>query len=399
MSLKSYFPLFEKHPELIYLDNAASTQKPSLVIDGVSEYVAYDYANIHRGMYSLSEKSEFLYHQSKQFLSDLIWSNAKEIIYSYNSTYCFNLLAQALVNSKKLWKWGVVLLGMWEHHSNVLTWQTLSQQYWFQIKFVEVNDDTDIDRIDFSEKYDESVKVVSFSHVSNVTGAIIDMKKVKSFLREDTFFIIDGSQSVPHFPVNVTELWCDAMIMTAHKMMGFTGLGMLFLKHQWIKDLTPMILWGWTVKDVSQTDFSLQWNSDKREAGTPNIIWGVSLLKALEFIQSIGWISEIWNHELLLVSFANKEFKKREEKVRVLWHLNDQRRVGVYSFVMKEWNTNFNKIGELFAENGICIRAGGHCAYPLHKFLNVGGSVRMSSYLYNDISDLQRFFEVLDIII
>jgi cysteine desulfurase/selenocysteine lyase len=134
----------------------------------------------------------------------------------------------------------------------------LSKMFDFEVRFVKVNDDYDIDWVDFAEKYDAKVKVVSFSQVSNVTGKIIDVAKVKTSLREDTFFIVDGSQGVPHFPVNVREIGCDGYVMTAHKMMAQTGLGMLYLKHQRIKELDPLILGGGTVKDVSQSEFSLQ---------------------------------------------------------------------------------------------------------------------------------------------
>jgi len=392
--MKQHFPIFQHNPGLVFLDNAASTQKPALVIDGVAEFLRSDYANIHRGLYQLSEKSETLYHQSKVLLAELIGAQAKEIIYSYNASYCFNLLAQALCNSGKLGKGDKVLLWMREHHSNVLPWQTLSKIFGFEIEFIEVNQHFDLSLEDFAKKYDDTVKVISLSHVSNVTGKIIDVAKVKTLLREDTFFIVDGSQSVPHFSVNVSKIDCDAFVMTAHKMMGHTGLGILYLKHQRIKTLDPLILGGGTVKDVSQTDFSLQWNSDKWETGTPNIIGAISLLKALEFIQNIGGMEAIWEHEQKLVQLSNKGFKERSDKVKVIGSLSDEERVGVYAFLLPE--NNFNKIGEEFARENICIRAGGHCAYPLHKFLNVGGSSRMSSYVYNDEEDLRKFFEVLD---
>jgi cysteine desulfurase/selenocysteine lyase len=149
-------------------------------------------------------------------------------------------------------------VGVWEHHSNVVPWQQLSKLFGFEVRFVEVDENYDIDWENFAKQYDETVKVVSVSQVSNVTGKIIDVAKVKTLLRPDTFFIIDGSQSVPHFPVNVREIGCDALVMTAHKMMAHTGLGMLYLKHEWIKTLDPLILGGGTVKDVTQSAFSLQ---------------------------------------------------------------------------------------------------------------------------------------------
>jgi len=396
MSLKSQFPIFQNNPGLVYLDNAASTQKPQMVIDGVSEFVSHNYSNIHRWLYQISENAEDLYELSKAQLAQFIHAQAKEIIYTYNSTYAFNLLIQALVKSKKIWKGDKVLLGIREHHSNVLAWQSFSQEIGFEVDFIGLDEDTWLDWQDFQQKYTENVKVVSVSQVSNVTGTIIDVEKLHALLREDTFFIVDGSQSVPHFPVDVQKIWCDAMIMTGHKMMAYSGLGMLYLKYQRIKELEPMILWGGTVKDVSVGEYSLQKNSMKREAWTPNIIGAVSLLKALEWIEQYGWIEEMWYEEKQLVQFLWNGFQKREEKVRLLGTKKLENRVGVFSFTKLTGNTNFNQIWELFAKENICVRVGGHCAYPLHKFLQVWGTIRLSTYVYNDLSDGEKFFEVLD---
>lgn len=396
MSLKSQFPIFQNNPGLVYLDNAASTQKPQMVIDGVSDFVSHNYSNIHRWLYQISENAEDLYELSKTQLAQFIHAQAKEIIYTYNSTYAFNLLIQALVKSKKIWKGDKVLLGIREHHSNVLAWQSFSQEIGFEVDFIGLDEDTWLDWQDFQQKYTENVKVVSVSQVSNVTGTIIDVEKLHSLLREDTFFIVDGSQSVPHFPVDVQKIWCDAMIMTGHKMMAYSGLGMLYLKYQRIKELEPMILWGGTVKDVSVGEYSLQKNSMKREAGTPNIIGAVSLLKALEWIEQYGGIEKMWAEEQNLVAFLWEQFQKRKEKIWLLWTKIPEHRVGVFSFTKLTGNTNFNQIWESFAKENICVRVGGHCAYPLHKFLQVWGTIRLSTYVYNDFSDGEKFFEVLD---
>ena len=152
---KKLFPIFDRHPDLVYLDNAASTQKPKSVIDWVSNFLVNDYANIHRGLYSLSEKSEELYYESKCKLAELVNCKPSEIIYSYNSTYCINLLAQALVNSWKLWRWDKVLLWKREHHSNILPWQTLSKLFWFKIEFVNETKNFEIDWKDFEKKSEE----------------------------------------------------------------------------------------------------------------------------------------------------------------------------------------------------------------------------------------------------
>ena len=395
---KKLFPVFDKHPELIYLDNAASTQKPKAVIDGVSDFLKNDYANIHRGLYSLSEKSEELYYESKCKLAELINCKPSEIIYSHNSTYCINLLAQALVNSWKLWKWDKVLLWIREHHSNILPRKNLSKIFWFDIEFVGETKDFQIDRKDFDKKFNKKVKVVSLSHVSNVTWEIMGIEKVREKIWDKVFFMIDGSQSVPHIPVDFEQIQCDALIMTGHKMMAQTWLWMMYLKRERIKELNPLILWWWTVKDVSIDDFSLQNNADKREAWTPNIVGAVSLLKALETIENIWWIEKIQEYEKSLIKLLCEWFKKRKDKVTLLWSLDPDDRIWTFSFIINDKN-NFNKIWDIFAEKNICIRTGWHCAYPLHKSLNVWWSARISTYLYNTQKDIEKFFEALDEII
>ncbi len=395
---KNLFPIFGEHPYLVYLDNAASTQKPKTVIDWVSDFLKNDYANIHRWLYSLSERSEELYYESKCKLAELIDCKPSEIIYSYNSTYCINLLAQALVNSWKLWKWDKVLLWIREHHSNILPRKVLSKIFGFKIEFINEDKNYNIDRKDFEKKFDKKVKIVSLSQVSNVTGQIMEIEKIREKVWENVFFMVDWSQSVPHFPIEINQIKCDALIMTWHKMMAQTWLWMMYLKRELIKELDPLILWWWTVKDVSIDSFSLQNNADKREAWTPNIIWAVSLLKALETIESIWWMEKVREHEKTLIEILCEWFEKRKDKIRLIWNYEPHNRIWTFSFVIKN-EKNFNKIWEIFSKNNICIRTWWHCAYPLHKSLNIWWSARVSTYLYNTNQDIKKFFECLDSII
>ena len=395
---KKLFPIFDRHPDLVYLDNAASTQKPKSVIDWVSSFLVNDYANIHRGLYSLSEKSEELYYESKCKLAELVNCKPSEIIYSYNSTYCINLLAQALVNSWKLWIWDKVLLWKREHHSNILPWQTLSKLFWFKIEFVNETKNFEIDWKDFDKKFNKKVKVVSLSHVSNVTWQIMEIEKIREKIWREVFFIVDWSQSVPHFPVNIEMIQCDALIMTGHKIMAQTWLWMMFLKRELVKELNPLILWWWTVKDVSVSDFSLQNNADKWEAWTPNIVWAVSLLKSLETIEQLGWMEKIRVHEKILIKILCDWFEKRKDKVKLIWNYESNNRIWTFSFIINDEN-NFNKIWEIFSKNNICIRTWWHCAYPLHKSLDIWWSARISTYLYNTKEDIKKFFDILDEII
>jgi cysteine desulfurase/selenocysteine lyase len=176
-------------------------------------------------------------------------------------------------------------------------------------------------------------------------------------------------------------------------MMAYTGIGVIYLKKEWIKKLVPIIRWWGTIEDVSIEWHTLAGNSDKFEAGTPNIIWAVSLLKALEYIKSIWWMEKIREHEQKLVKLCLEGFKKYQDKVEILWPLNSDR-VAVFSFVLTN-NTNFNNIGETFSDQNIAVRCGGHCAYPLHKRFKKPGTCRMSAYVYNDEQDIAKFFETL----
>ncbi|MFA7298433.1 MAG: cysteine desulfurase [Candidatus Absconditabacterales bacterium] len=390
---KKDFPIFKNNPGLVFLDNGASTQKPQYVIDGVSDFVASSYANIHRGLYSLSEKSEEAYHHSKELVGELLNCKASEIIYTYNSTYGINLIAQSLVVSNILKAGDVVLLGIREHHANILPRQILAKTKGFTIEFFNINDEYEIDWKDFDKKYTDNVKVVSVAQVSNVTGQIYDVKKIKSKLRDDTFFLVDGSQSVPNFAVDVQDIGCDCLVFTGHKMLAYTGIGAIYLKKEWIKKLTPMILGGGTIEDVSIEGHTLAGNSDKFEAGTPNIIGAVSLLKALEYIKSIGGMKTVREHEQKLVKLCLEGFTKFKETIEILGPLTTDR-IAAFSFILSD-NANFNNIGEIFAEQNIAIRCGGHCAYPLHKRFKKSGTCRMSAYIYNDEADITKFFDVL----
>ena len=397
-NLKSDFPIFANNSGLVYLDNAASTQKPKFVIDGVSDFVSKDYANIHRWLYSLSERSEEIYHKSKEEVAKFINCRASEIFYSYNSTYGINIVAQALANSWFIKKWDNILLGIREHHSDILPWMILSEKFGFWIRFIWIWDDYDIDRNDFETKYDDTVKLVACAQISNVTWSIYDMKKLKSKLKSGTFFMIDGSQSVPNISVDVKDIWCDCLVLTWHKMLAYTGIWAVYLTLDWIKKLMPMFGWWGTVQDVSQDSYDFFSTNEKFESGTPNIIGAVSLLKSIEYINSIWWIQFIRENELKLIDYALDKFKSLDKKVNLIWPVNAENRIGVFSFNIPS-NKNQNMIWETFAEKNICIRCGGHCAYPLHKFLSKNWTCRMSLYFYNDKEDIDQFFNVLENII
>jgi len=398
LDIKKDFPLFDYDPDIVFLDSGASTQRPQYVIDGVDEYIKTSYANIHRWSYELSEKSEEYYHASKEKCGEVLGCKASEIIYTYNATYGINLISQSLFRSKILQKGDAVLVGIWEHHANVVPRQVLEEMFGIEVRFVNIDKNYDIDRDDFDAKYDDKVKIVSFGQVSNVTGKIYDIKEIKSKLREDTFFMVDGSQGIQHFATQVKEVDCDCYIFTGHKMMAYSWIWVVYLDKKWIKELTPMIGWGWTIADVSTSGCTFTTWPDKFEAGTPNMIGAVSVLKAFEYMEKIGWYEEILKHEQELIKLTLARFEKLKDKVTLVGPWKAEERAWCFSFSIPSM-PNFNLIWEKFAEKNICVRCGAHCAYPLHRFLEQKGTCRMSLLFFNDKRDIERFFEVLEEIV
>lgn len=394
LHLKKDFPILGNNPGLIFFDSGASAQKPSYVIDGVSQFVSNNYANIHRGQYGLSERADDLYHRSKEKVAEHLNCKANELFYSYNATYCSNLIAHSLAASDFFQEGDKILVGIWEHHANIVPWQIVAKRLWLEIGFIECKEDYSIDWDDFDKKYDDKVKLVALGHVSNVTGQIYDIQKLWSLLREDTFFFVDGSQSVPHFSVDMEEIWCDAFVFTGHKMMSYTGIGVAFLKRDWIKKLEPVFSGGGAIKEVTRAWCTFPNNYEKFEPGTPHIIGAVSLLKAFEYIENIGAYEAIEAHEQTLVDYAVDKFAEIQDNVKLLWSYSKKNRAAIFSFYLPK-QMNFNLVGEHFAEHNICIRCGGHCAYPLHRDQDIPGTNRASLYIYNTMEEMEKFFEVL----
>jgi len=395
VSYKKDFPIFANNPGLVFLDSAASAQKPTHVIQGMAEFMSTSYANIHRWMYGISEQAEELYYASKTKYAKYIWANEEEIIYTYNATYAYNMLAETLWYSWVLKAWDTILVDIAEHHANIVPWQMLSQRHGVIVQWIDLDEDYDYSLEDFKKKYTEGVKVVSLSAASNVTGTLYaNLKTISTLLRPDTFFIVDGSQAAPHGCINVVDLRADAMVATGHKLMADTGIGMLYLKKEHIKTLVPARGWGGMIEDVTTTWYKPWLGRHKFEPGTPHIIGAVSLLKALEYIESIWWCETLRNHEQALIAYALERIAKNP-KITLLGKKTAENRLGIFSIVL-ETGSNHTKVGEFLAQHNVCVRCGGHCTHPLFHQLQYNGSCRISIHLYNDIEDLTKCFDLLE---
>ncbi len=394
---KSDFPIFLSNPKLVYLDNAATTQKPRSVIDAVSTYLQKTNANIHRGIYKIAEESEELYRQSKEKYAELIGASSDEIIYTHNATYAVNLVTTSLLRSHYLKSWDTILLGIRDHHATILPRQVLAEQTWCNISYIGMTEDYRIDWDDFKKKYDTRVKVVSISAVSNTTGTIFPTQEIGKLVKKDTLYMIDASQAIGKIKVNIQNIGCDILVSTAHKVMWITGLGMLYMKKELIKNLQPGLVGWWTVEDVTTQWYTASFWPEKREPGTPNVIAAVALWEALKYIQTIGWIETIMSHDKGLVDYSLSKFLSRQDTISVFWPMNSEDRIGIFSFSPKT-NSNQTRIGEMMALKNIAIRCGWHCTYPLWHYLGQAGACRISTYLYNTRSDIDSFFNELDAI-
>lgn len=403
INLKKDFPIFKNNKNLIYLDSTASSQKPSYVIEALKSYLENDYSNIHRWAYSLSQRSENLYEASKKKVASFIWAKSfREIIYTLNSTYASNLLVSSLKRSNLLKKWDKVLLSIVEHHANIVPWLILKEELWIEVDYITIKDDFSIDLDDLKSKLDDRVKVISITHVSNVTGEIFDLEKVWSLLLDLSFekplFIVDWSQSVPHFKVDVQKIWCDFMFFTGHKVMADSGIWVLWWKEEILKSLKPWFSGGGAISWVKKDCFLEAWLPDRFEPGTQNLSWAVTLLKAFEYIEQIWWYSSIGEIESILVEYFLQKLdlvnNSLGNKIKLIWWKNSGTRVWVFSFVV-DWIHSLD-IADYLSENDICVRAWQHCAEPFLWELWLKHTIRASLYIYNDKQEIDRFFEVLE---
>lgn len=405
---RSDFPIFQTHPDLVFLDSASSAQKPQKVIDAISHYLSSSYANIHRGAYDLSMESSLLYDRAKKAVAEKLSARADEIVFTYNATYAFNLLSRGLVKSGILQKWDRVLLSKVEHHANIVPWQILAEEYGIIIDWIELHADGTIDYDSLAVKLPHA-KILSITGASNVTGEVLDLDRVKRIMTNDEcpIFILDGSQRFPHMATDVTKYGIDFYVGTGHKVMSDTGIWFFYGRKDFLQKMDPAFCWGWAINSVTIDGYEAAGLPFRHEPGTPHIAWAVSLLAALEYIDSIGGYEAVEKYERELTEYALERFAEAgfldptlwggQGGVRLIGSKNPENRLGVFSFVFEDKHPN--DVAEMLADTGICVRAGHHCTDPLHHSLGIRGSLRASLYIYNTREDVERLVEVLSKVI
>ncbi|MBI4142050.1 cysteine desulfurase [Candidatus Woesearchaeota archaeon] len=381
------FPIL--NTPLIYLDNAATTQKPKLVLRTIKRYYETTNANIHRGVYKISEEATRLYEEAHAIVGKFINASFEEIIFTKNATESLNLLAYSLCSS--LNHGDEILLTQMEHHSNIVPWQQIAKQKGLKVRFAEINKDGTLNIESFKSLLNKNTKIVSVTHVSNFLGTINPVEELGKLAHNvSARFIIDASQSVPHMSVDVKKIDCDFAAFSGHKMCGPTGIGVLYGKKELLGVLPPFLFGGDMIKEVSFEDS--KWNELpwKFEAGTPNIAGGIALAAAVKYLKRIG-MDTVRNQEKELTTYALQKLSELHNIT--IYGPSAEQRGGIISFNISDIHPH--DVAAFLDKFDIAVRGGHHCAMPLAKLLGVTGTARVSFYFYNTNGEIDVLIDAL----
>jgi len=388
--IRKDFPILKRtvrdNKHLVYLDNASTTQKPLAVIDAITDYYHNHNANIHRAVYALAEEATEAYEQTRDKIAKFLnVKNREEIIFVRGTTEAINLVA---------YSWGrahvkegdVIVTTEYEHHSNIVPWQLLTQEKKAKLEYIRIDDNGEL-ILDDLDKFlaTGKVKLVAFSLMSNVLGTITDAKKIISKCKEKgVLVLVDGAQAVPHMSVNLEDLGCDFFAFSGHKMLGPTGVGALWVRKSVMETMVPFHGGGDMIREVHK--YETTWNDlpYKFEAGTPNIADVIGLGAAIDYLTKIG-MDKIREHEVELTKYAIE--KLSQVKGLTIYGPKDvSKRGGVISFNFADVHPH--DVAQIIDEEGIAIRSGHHCAQVLMEKLNVAATSRASFYIYNTKEDI-----------
>jgi cysteine desulfurase/selenocysteine lyase len=393
--LRNDFPIFKKKingKELVYLDNASTTQKPYSVIDSITDFYTNYNSNIHRAVYQLAEEATALYERSREKIANFINVRPEEIIFTRNTTESINLIAHSWARTNLKKDDGIAITEL-EHHSNIVPWQILSQEIGTRLEYVGIDGDgfLDLDHLNdlISSK---KVKLVSLSHMSNVLGTIVPIERIiKNAHENDIPVLVDGAQSVPHMPVNVKNMDCDFLVFSAHKMLGPTGVGVLYAKKEFLEKMRPFMGGGDMIKEVFKFHTNYNEVPYKFEAGTPNIADVVGFGVAIDYLEKIG-MDNVRKHEIDLTKYALESIQSINY-LTIYGPRDPNYRGGVISFNIADIHPH--DLATIMNDHGIAIRSGHHCAQVLMQRLDVPATSRASFYIYNTKEEIDKFVNAI----
>ena len=381
-NIKKDFPIFSSFQDkpFIYFDNAATTQKPSPVLDQIFNYYTKYNSNVHRGVYSIAEKATFEYEATRKKVQDFMnVKESKSIIFTKGATESINLVANSW-GKKNLFKGDEILITEMEHHSNIVPWQILSENTGANLRYIPVkNGELDLHNLD--TYINGKTKLVSIIHQSNVFGTLNDINKIiKSSHKVGAKVLIDGSQSIAHKKIDIQKLDCDFFVFSGHKIMGPTGVGVLYGKSEILDDMPPFMLGGEMIDTVNMNQSTYNKTPWKFEAGTPNIAQVIGLGAAIDYINNVG----INNIENTLKDLGNYLFTKLKSIPNIIIYGNSCSHI--ISFNIKDINPY--DLAMILDQYGICIRVGHLCAQPIMNKNNISSMSRISLYIYNDFNEI-----------
>tara|TARA_Y100000768_G_scaffold300953_1_gene234741 strand:- start:1238 stop:2455 length:1218 start_codon:yes stop_codon:yes gene_type:complete len=391
--IRDDFPILNSkinNHQLVYFDNAATTQKPKSVIDGISNYYKNYNANIHRGIHTLAEKATEEFEETRSLVKDFIGASSEnEIIFTRGTTEGINLISSSL--GKFYFNEGdEIIISEMEHHSNIVPWQMIADENKLNLKVINVTEDGEVDLDHFESLISEKTKLVSIVYISNTLGTINPVKKIIDICLENNILsVVDGAQSSAHKKVDVTTLNCDFYVFSAHKMYGPTGVGVVYGREEILEKMPPYMGGGEMIKDVSFSKTSYNNLPYKFEAGTPNIGDVIGFKEAITYIKNIG-INNIENYEISLKKYAEDALKKIDS-INIIGTAKDK--VGIFSFTTEK--VHYYDLGLLLDAKGIALRTGHHCTQPLMDKYSLDGTARLSLAIYNTTNEIDYFVESL----
>ena len=389
--LKREFPIFANNLDLVFLDSAASAQKPRSVIDRIADYYSTDYANVHRGVYRLSARSTELFEEAREKVRRFLNAvDPREIVFVRNTTEAINLVAQSW-GPASLRSGDEVLISILEHHSNIVPWQLLRDRIGIQLVVAPLDATGGLDLAGFEARLSPRTRLVAITHVANATGAVAPVETIVQLAHQrGAKVLIDGSQAAPRLPVDVQALGCDFYALTGHKVYGPTGIGALYGRYDLLAAMPPWQGGGEMILRVTLEKTEFQEPPHRFEAGTPDIAGAIGLGAAVDFIEELGR-DNILEHEEALTGYGVDRLS-RIPGLRLLDA--GQRRLGILSFDLE--GVHPHDVAQVLDQHHVAVRAGHHCAQPLMEWFGLTGTTRASLGVYNDDRDIDRLAEAIE---
>lgn len=394
MDVKKDFPIFKNNPDMVYLDSAATSQKPQAVIDAVNYFYTHCNSNVHRGLYSISEEATELYEKSREGIANFIGAGgSREIVFTANASEAINLVAHGW-GRKNLSQGDIVVLTEMEHNSNIVPWIRLKKERGVKLYYLPINRDY---RLDWKKMFDlglakKRIKLIALTHASNVLGSINPIAEIVSEIKRNKInakVLVDGAQSIPHIPIDVRALGVDFFVISSHKMLGPSGVGALWAKLSLLEEMDPLMVGSHMIETVYKNRATWAPVPDRFEVGTGRLEGVVGFGEAVEYLNKLG-MAKVAKYEEGLTGYALEKLSG-VKGLKLFGSNKVKNRLGVFSFSYR--GVHPHDVGELLNRGGVCVRVGHHCAQPLMRVLGVPATCRASTYIYNTRTDIDRLVE------